>query len=98
MSDTSQSRSLIVGHDLFDDEETYLHDLSKEELSSLSGGALKKTGPMTTAINCTVPAPTKTVATTAISCTCHPGPQPTPPVVIDPCPKPITTAWFCTLY
>jgi hypothetical protein len=110
MSDISFSHSLIIGHDLLDDDETYLQDLSDEELGSISGGALIKTGPVTTAINCTVPFPTKTgVVTTAISCTCHPGPKPTPPevepgpkptppVVIDPCVRPITTAWFCTRY
>lgn len=105
MSDPSLSHLLSIGHDLLIDDESYLHYLSEEELGSISGGGmLKTTGPATTAINCTVCPPTKTiVVTTAISCTCDPGPKPTPPlptppVVIDPCPQPMTTAWFCTLY
>jgi hypothetical protein len=102
MSDPSLSQSLSIGHDLLIDDESYLHDLSEEELASISGAALQKTGPITTAINCTV-RPTPPIAvTTAISCTCYPGPKPTPPVptppVIDPHPQPMTTAWFCTLY
>ena len=92
MSDTSPSRPWSLGRDLLDDNESYLRDLSEEELVSVFGGAretiaqtLKTKGVQTTAINCTTIGPkTETgFVTTAISCTCHPGTIPTPP-----CPQP----------